>query len=29
MLTGEKLDVELHDYVFWFNHHRIHGTLIS
>ncbi|GGD52318.1 hypothetical protein GCM10010911_07280 [Paenibacillus nasutitermitis] len=26
-LTEEQLDVELHDYVHWFNYHRIHGTL--
>lgn len=26
-LTDEQLDVELHDYVHWFNYHRIHGTL--
>ncbi|WP_281170105.1 IS3 family transposase [Paenibacillus pinihumi] len=25
--TGEQLSVELRDYVHWFNHHRIHGTL--
>jgi putative transposase len=26
-LTEEQLAVELRDYVHWFNHHRIHGTL--
>jgi putative transposase len=26
-LTAEQLDLELHDYVHWFNQHRIHGTL--
>lgn len=26
-LTGEQLAIELRDYVHWFNHHRIHGTL--
>ncbi|RNB93422.1 IS3 family transposase [Brevibacillus parabrevis] len=25
--TEEQLDLELHDYVHWFNQHRIHGTL--
>ncbi|UJF33753.1 IS3 family transposase [Paenibacillus hexagrammi] len=25
--TGQQLAVELYDYVHWFNHHRIHGTL--
>ncbi|KJD43303.1 transposase [Paenibacillus terrae] len=25
--SEEQLDVELRDYVHWFNHHRIHGTL--
>lgn len=26
-LTEEQLDLELHDYIHWYNHHRIHGTL--
>jgi len=26
-LSQEQLDLELHDYVHWFNHHRIHSTL--
>ncbi|WP_458633669.1 IS3 family transposase, partial [Paenibacillus sp. CMAA1364] len=25
--TQEQLDIELYDYVNWFDHHRIHGTL--
>jgi len=23
----QQLQIELYDYVNWFNHHRIHGTL--
>ncbi|OMF03947.1 IS3 family transposase, partial [Paenibacillus sp. FSL H7-0331] len=26
-LSSEQLALELSDYVHWFNHHRIHGTL--